>query len=111
MQSRFLQKISDSVMSVTETAIPIEWYVKITDSGILSNYLTEKSLINNRQDFNQAYNPNGAIYVFRTEILRRTRQYISNKTYAYVMPRDRSADIDDLLDFEWAEFLIQRRKS
>ena len=49
-------------MSVTETAIPIEWYMKITDSGILSNYLTEKSLINNRQDFNQAYNPNGAIY-------------------------------------------------
>ena len=107
----FTKNEADSVMSVTETAIPIEWYMKITDSGILSNYLTEKSLINNRQDFNQAYNPNGAIYVFRTEILRRTRQYISNKTYAYVMPRDRSADIDDLLDFEWAEFLIQRRKS
>ena len=46
--------------------------------------------------------------MFSDRILRRTRQYISNKTYAYVMPRDRSADIDDLLDFEWAVPLFQK---
>ena len=30
------------------------------------------------------------------------------QTFPYIMPRGRSVDIDELLDFECAEFLIQR---
>jgi CMP-N-acetylneuraminic acid synthetase len=26
------------------------------------------------------------------------------------MPRNRSADIDDLLDFEWAEYLLNKNR-
>ena len=61
-----------------------------------------------KEDFNQSYLPNGAIYVFSTEKLRETRQYYMEKTYPYIMPKDRSADIDELLDFEWVEFLLQK---
>ena len=100
---------ADSVVSVTESPVPVQWYRKITSKGVLCNYLPEFNAVKNRQELEQTYVPNGAIYVFRTEILRTTRQYYTDKTYPYIMPRERSADIDELVDFEWAEFLLGRQ--
>ena len=99
---------ADSVISVTEAPVPLEWYRKIDEDGGLGDYLPEFTATRNRQESAQSYVPNGAIYIFRTEVLRSTRQYYTEKTYPYIMPRNRSADIDNLLDFEWAEFLLQR---
>lgn len=101
-------KTADSVISITEAEAPIQWCKKINNQGILCDYFPQKDSIKNRQDFDKTYVPNGAIYVFRTEILRASRQYYTDKTYPYLMPRERSADIDELLDFEWAEFLLQK---
>ena len=104
----FYEKEADSVLSITQAEVPIEWYKKIDQEGVLMDYFSNISAINNRQDFSQSYIPNGAIYVFNTEKLRETRQYYMEKTYPYIMPRDRSVDIDELLDFKWAEFLLQK---
>ena len=109
--SIFINKNADSVISVTEAPIPIEWYRKIGKNGLLYNYLPEFNAVANRQELDQAHIPNGAIYVFRTEKLRETRQYYMDKTYPYIMPRERSADIDDPIDFEWTEFLMQRNSN
>jgi N-acylneuraminate cytidylyltransferase/CMP-N,N'-diacetyllegionaminic acid synthase len=105
----FTQHQADSVISVTESQVPIEWHRKINSDGVLSSFLPEFDAITNRQQYPRSYLPNGSIYVFRTEILRKTRQYYTEKTYPYVMPRERSADIDDLLDFEWVEFLLAKQ--
>jgi len=105
----FNKNEADSVISVTESPVPIQWYRKITSDGILCDYLPEFNAVKNRQEWEKNYVPNGAIYVFRTEVLRATRQYYTDKTYPYIMPRERSADIDVQLDFDWAEFLLKRR--
>jgi len=107
----FNKKNAASVISVTEAEVPSEWYKKINQQGVLRNYFSNVSAIKNRQEFNKSYIPNGAIYIFRTENLRTTRQYFTDKTYPYIMPRSRSADIDELLDFEWAEFLMKKSTS
>jgi CMP-N,N'-diacetyllegionaminic acid synthase len=99
---------ADSVISVTEAPVPVQWYRKITSEGILRDYLPEFNAVKNRQELEQTYIPNGAIYIFRTEVLRATRQYYTDMTYPYIMPRERSADIDELIDFEWAEFCLNR---
>ena len=109
--SIFINNNADSVISVTEAPVPIEWYRKIDKNGLLSDYLPEFNAVANRQELDQAHIPNGSIYVFRTERLRKTRQYYMSKTYPYLMPRERSADIDEPLDFEWTEFLMQRNKN
>jgi len=106
--ARYESNNADSVISVTEAQVPIEWYRKINNNGTICDYLPEFNAVINRQELEQTYIPNGAIYVFRTERLRETRQYYMEKTYPYIMPRERSADIDELLDFEWAEFLLQK---
>lgn len=104
----FSENKADSVISVTEAPVPIDWYKKIDMNGTLIDISKNNNSVANRQELAQAYVPNGAIYIFQTEKLRQTRQYYSEKTYPYIMPRDRSADIDEILDFEWAEFLLNR---
>lgn len=105
----FIENKADSVISVTESPVPIQWHRKITDEGILCDYLSEFNAVKNRQELEKTYVPNGAVYVFRTEVLRTTREYYTDKTYPYIMPRERSADIDELLDFEWAEYLLEKQ--
>ena len=63
----------------------------------------------NRQELRTSYYPNGAVYVFRTALIRE-RRYYSDRSYAYVMPRSRSVDIDTLDDFDLAEFLMRRNR-
>ncbi len=52
---------------------------------------------------------NGAVYVARTAWLAEHRDFIGADTVAHVMPPERSVDIDDALDFEFARFLLQRK--
>lgn len=56
---------------------------------------------------------NGALYVWQRDALARASQegFWSVDMLALPMPRERSIDIDDLLDFEMAEWLYARRSS
>lgn len=99
-------KDADSVISVTESSVPVDLYRKINKQGVLCDYFPDSDAMKNRQEFAKTYIPNGAVFVFRTERLRSTRNYYMERTYPYIMPRKRSIDIDSELDFELAEFLI-----
>lgn len=103
----FMSKHADSVMTYTQEAHPISWHKYLDEEGHMIKILD--STIKNRQDNRISYYPNGAVYVFKTSLIRE-KKYISDNSYAYIMPRNRSVDIDFLEDFEYAEFLLQRRK-
>jgi len=105
----FNNKNANSVISVTETLTPLHWCRKITKEGILTDYLPNFNAVKNRQNFTKAYVPNGAIYIFKTEVLRKTREYYTDKTFPYLMPIERSVDIDNLIDFKWAEYLMNNK--
>jgi len=104
----FKQKKADSVISITDAPVPIQWYRKLTEEGTLTDYYPEFDATLNRQVLEKSYIPNGAIYIFKTEKLRSTRQYYNDRTYPYFMTVERSPDIDTLHDFEWIEFLLNK---
>jgi N-acylneuraminate cytidylyltransferase len=58
-----------------------------------------------RQDLPQAFAVNGAVYVARTDWIMAQDGFIGPETLGYVMPRERSVDIDDELDLIMAEAL------
>jgi CMP-N-acetylneuraminic acid synthetase len=62
-----------------------------------------------RQSAPAVYELNGAVYLWRTAALRHARGLFLERTEVYVMPRERSVDIDDLLDFKIAELLLGER--
>jgi N-acylneuraminate cytidylyltransferase len=53
-----------------------------------------------RQDLPSVYVLNGAVYVAEVDWLRRSRQFVSEQAVGYVMPVERSIDIDTAADFE-----------
>lgn len=103
----YRERNADSVVSYTEEHHPISWHKYLDDSNGLINIFKEE--IKNRQEYKVSFYPNGAVFVFSFDLIKR-KQYYSDKSYAYVMPRNRSVDIDTLEDFEYAEFLLGRSK-
>lgn len=103
----FQEKQADSVISYTQEAHPIFWHKYIDEEGRLINIFDDDTLAN-RQALHKTYYPNGAIYVFKKSIIERGVYYTEN-TFAYIMPRNRSIDIDYIEDFQYAEFLLSQK--
>lgn len=100
----FNNKNADSVVSYTEEHHPIEWHKYITEDGKFENIFEEKLL--NRQEIKKSYFPNGAVFVFDYELIKQGKYY-SDNSYAYIMPRFRSVDVDTIEDFKYIEFLMR----
>ncbi len=104
----FKSKNADSVISFTNAPHPLSWYKFVDQDNKISPVFNEE--IKNRQDEKEAFYPNGAIYVFNYEFLRKKRYYFSSNSYAYIIPMNRSVDIDTIDDFKYAEYLMKQRK-
>ena len=98
----------DSVISVTPTPHPPYWDM-IIDSPYLKPIFNPDFLRKRRQDLPMAYMPNGAIYIASPEFLKRERSFYGERTIPYIMPADRSIDIDSEMDLLLVEFIIQRK--
>jgi len=107
--SLFKEKEADSVISVTEAAHPPVWAKKITPEGVLSDYFPEYASNQNRQEIEKAYMPDGTLFIFNYLKLKEEYGYYFDKTYPYIMPAERSVDIDTQLDFDFAEFLLSKK--
>ena len=51
---------------------------------------------------------NGSIYIYQTSFMNKNIKY-NKKSFSYVMPRERSIDIDDIDDLENARYLISKK--
>ena len=101
----FRKKGADSVVSYTPEEHPIYWHRHINADMRFVDIFDDT--LANRQELRTSYYPNGAVYVFRSEIIK-SHRYYTDKSYAYIMPRNRSVDIDTMDDFLYVEFLIAR---
>jgi len=63
-----------------------------------------------RQDSPRCYDMNASIYIWTRDCLFQKRGVFCEKTALYVMPEDRSIDIDSELDFEFVEYIMMRRQ-
>lgn len=103
----FQIKGADSVISFTEEAHPIYWNKTIDKNGIVGDIFSVNGL-QNRQNYECTYYPNGAIYVFKTALIK-SGNYYSGKTFGYIMDQESSVDIDTIEDFLFAEFKMERK--
>ena len=63
-----------------------------------------------RQDAPPCFDMNASIYAWWRASLLNSRNVIQNNTRLYVMPEERSMDIDSELDFRWVEFLMNDKQ-
>lgn len=67
-----------------------------------------KTIVNRRQASPECFDMNASIYAWRRDALMDDPQVFYPDTALYVMPQERSLDIDSELDFEIVEFLMAR---
>jgi N-acylneuraminate cytidylyltransferase/CMP-N,N'-diacetyllegionaminic acid synthase len=58
------------------------------------------------QELPVAYRPNGAIFMMEEAVLKAAQNLYPEPMRPYVMPAERSVDIDNELDLSFAEFLV-----
>lgn len=63
-----------------------------------------------RQDAPKVYEYNGAIYIMNAEILKSTHMHKMQKRVKYVMDNYSSLDLDNMFDWQMAEYLLQMKK-
>lgn len=104
-----LQRQTDSVVSVTSVEHHPYWTKKITGNGYLTNFLDLDRLYTRRQDLPEVYALNGAIYLARRAILLKQQIWYTDTTSAYVMPQERSLDVDTRWDLYLTELILKDR--
>jgi CMP-N-acetylneuraminic acid synthetase len=63
-----------------------------------------------RQDAPECYDMNASIYIWQRDKLFELSHVISERTLLYVMPEERSIDIDSKLDLKLVRFLAKERE-
>lgn len=85
--------------------------VELGDNGVAMISKPLPKAVARRQDSPKCFDMNASIYVWRREALFGNDSIFNRDTLLYIMPEDRSVDIDSELDFEFVEFLMHKRKS
>ena len=59
-----------------------------------------------RQDAPKVYDMNASIYIWKRQALLEKDTLFTDKTSLYIMPSERSVDIDTDLDWAFVEFMM-----
>ena len=81
------------------------WSYRIGQNGNLEPLFPEAR--SQRQELPPVYQPNGAVYVARLDWLKSTGDFYSTQTIAFIMPEERSVDIDTRSDFLLADVMMR----
>lgn len=96
------------LISVTEPEKSPYYVFTLDQGGVMSPVIRQESFHTRRQDLPKTFAPNGAVYVAKCDWLAATRSYLTPETRGYPMPRERSWDVDELLDFEICELMLKK---
>jgi len=104
----FEEKHADSVTAVCEMEHSPLWSMTLPEDLSLKEYRKKSKGNLPRQKLPTYFRINGALYIRRIEYhLDGTIELPETEAFAYIMPRERSVDIDTQIDFRLAEILIK----
>ena len=104
-----IKKSADMIVSVSKSSKPKEWFNSIGKNRSLKTWAKYSISKKNRQEFKDAYSINGCIYLAKWNVFFKKKNWFKQKTFAYVMPKNRSIDIDDINDFREAEYYYKKK--
>lgn len=94
-------------VSITKVNKTPYWMFSLCNDLRLKPFVKGGNLAMPRQLLPDIYELNGAIYLAETDWFKETKTFINQDTIGYIMPVERSLDIDSLSDFIYAETLIK----
>lgn len=98
------EKTANAIVSVCEMDHSPLWSNTLPNSLSMEGFVKTSDIP--RQQLPSFYRINGAIYLVDTFVLYNSRSLYDNNCFAYIMPQDRSIDIDTELDFQLAQLYL-----
>jgi CMP-N,N'-diacetyllegionaminic acid synthase len=95
-----------AVVSISESECPPAWIGKLPDNLVMDEFVAEQFRGLRSQNLGTWHRINGAIYVIRIEEFRKEHGFMPPGTMGYLMPRERSIDVDTAFDFNIASLLM-----
>ena len=104
-------KEAKSIVSVCEVDQHPLWSNTLPEDGCMKNFIRQEIMNINRQKLPVFYRLNGAIYLAYCNYIKEQKSFFGKNTFAYIMPKSRSMDIDDEVDFKLAQILVKNNIS
>ena len=102
-------KNANCVISVCEIPFHINKVAHISKHGNLIALEKENKHYTPRQSLQKQYHENGAIYLIKTKTLLEQRTWYPDQTFPYIMPQERSIDIDKPWDIYLADLILHNK--
>ncbi|HLB41810.1 MAG TPA: acylneuraminate cytidylyltransferase family protein [Gammaproteobacteria bacterium] len=83
--------------------------LEVNTDGFVELVKKPENSIHRRQDTPHCYDMNASIYIWKRDSLFNSQSAISDRTLLYIMPEDRSFDIDSTLDWKIVKLLAKDR--
>ncbi len=104
-------KEAKAIVSVCEVDHHPLWANTLPEDGCMKDFIKPQIMNKNRQDLPIFYRLNGAIYLAYCDYIKQCKSFLGKETFAYIIPKVRSIDIDSELDFKIAEILTKNNIS
>jgi len=101
------EKDANAIVAICEVDHSPLWSNTLPKDSSLTNFIEQELVKTPRQSLPTYYRVNGALYIMKTEYLMKSENIYANKSYAIIMSKERSIDIDDKLDFIIAGILMK----
>ena len=101
-----LRRVAPSCVSVSEPEMSPYWMFRMDADGRLHRLLDDGMAAHRRQNLPPVYALNGAVYVVAVPWFRERRTFVTPETVAYVMPPERSVDVDTAANLAAADALL-----
>jgi CMP-N-acetylneuraminic acid synthetase len=103
-----IQNNVPSAVSVTKIEqLHHPWKLKTMNGDVLEPFMTEEKKIRQAHELPELFARNGGVYVSTIATISKGL-ILDDPCLGYVMPFERSVDINEPIDFEFAEFLASR---
>lgn len=100
-------KQASAIVSVCQTEHPIQFCntlpIDLSMAGFIKTQNNKRS-----QELEPSWRLNGAIYIFDRKYVSNLTNLYEQNTFAYIMKRENSIDIDQELDFILAEIILSK---
>lgn len=105
------KKYGNVITAMPSRRSPYFNLVELNNEGKVSLSKQLDKAVVRRQDTPKTYDMNASIYVWNRKTILNEESIFTKDTGLYVMPEERSIDIDSELDFQFVEFLMRAKNA
>lgn len=105
---KFKNSKYESLIGVTEYDHSPYWAFEI-ENGFLKSIFGRNKFLRS-QELPKLYRPNGSIFITKTDTFLKYRSFYTKLIIPFIMPYERSIDIDNELDFLLSESILKNKE-